>query len=308
MTLLDTGISGADPFVLAYGGKYYIYVTGASKGFKVYETTDVTSFKDDGLCFSGDSAGSKWAKVNGYYWAPEVVYYGGEFIMYYSAKGSAYASTGSGLRIGVATSLSPTGPFEDVSSAPMFDFGYAVIDASPFIDDDGNGYLYYSRDCSDNVVGGKNTSQIYGIRLSADKKSVSGDPVLLSTPDVAWEMEDDTRFWNEGPSVIKNDEKYYLSYSANAFNTKKYAVGYAVSDSPLGTFVKATENPILQYVDEDAVTILSGPGHNCYFMAGGKLFTCFHAHKDPSDPTKGRKLFLARAYFDGKGKLVIDYK
>lgn len=306
--VIDTGISGADPFVLKYDGKYYIYVTGASKGFKVYETTDFSYFKDDGLCFSGDSAGSKWAKINGYYWAPEVIYYGGEFIMYYSAKGSDYAATGGGLRIGVATSASPIGPFEDVLNEPMFDLGYSVIDPSPFIDGDGNGYLYYSRDCSDNIVAGKGESHIYGVRLTADKKSVTGEHVLLSTPDVAWETEEAANFWNEGPSVIKNDGKYYLSYSANHYRVKEYAVGYAVSDSPLGTYEKATENPILKYVEYESETLLSGPGHNCYFKVGDKWFTCFHAHKDPSDPSKGRKIFVCPAHFDGDDKLVIDHE
>lgn len=65
------------------------------------------------------------------FWAPEVVEYKGRYYMYYTARWNKNNS----LRIGAAVSDSPEGPFKDVYDAPMFDFGYAAIDANVFIDD-----------------------------------------------------------------------------------------------------------------------------------------------------------------------------
>ena len=49
---------------------------------------------------------------------------------------------------------------------------------------------------------------------------------------------------------------YYLFYSGNGAWTANYAVGYAVSESPSGGFVKHAGNPIL-----DLRCGLPGPGH-----------------------------------------------
>jgi hypothetical protein len=51
--------------------------------------------------------------------------------------------------------------------------------------------------------------------------------------------------WNEGAFMYKHNGKYYLTYSANPFWAREYAVGYAVADSPLGDFVKPEKNRIL---------------------------------------------------------------
>ncbi len=60
----------------------------------------------------------------------------------------------------------------------------------------------------------------------------------------------------EAPTLWKHAGKYYLFYSANAYNTPDYAVGYAVADKILGPYTKP-EDPLLK-------TILSarivGPG------------------------------------------------
>ena len=43
----------------------------------------------------------------------------------------------------------------------------------------------------------------------------------------------------ENPFLFEHDGLYYLLYSANDWRTPDYAMGYAVSSSPLGPFVKA---------------------------------------------------------------------
>ena len=88
---------------------------------------------------------------------PKLVLHDGKYFMHYSARWGKNQS----LRIGVAVADSPTGPFLDVFNRPMFDFGYAAIDGHVLIDDDGHKYLYYSRDCSENIVDGRHESHLY---------------------------------------------------------------------------------------------------------------------------------------------------
>lgn len=45
----------------------------------------------------------------------------------------------------------------------------------------------------------------------------------------------------EGPSVLKRGDTYYLIYSANHYESKDYAVGYATSTSPKGPWKNIVE-------------------------------------------------------------------
>ena len=64
----------------------------------------------------------------------------------------------------------------------------------------------------------------------------------------------------------------FMTYSANCFAGPDYAVGYATAESPLGPFVKAAENPILERGGE-----VTGTGHSCLFRTRqGQLLICYH--------------------------------
>ena len=52
-----------------------------------------------------------------------------------------------------------------------------------------------------------------------------------------------------------------MMYSANYFGGANYAVGYAVSEHPLGPFEKASNNPVLEKNVEKG-GIVTGTGHN----------------------------------------------
>lgn len=290
-----TDITGiGDPFTLAYDGKYYIYATSASNGFRVFVTEDFVHVEDKGLCFTDCTWGVS------HFWAPEVIYYKGKFIMHYTSC----ATKEEGLRMSTAVADSPLGPFVDISDKPVFDFGWPSIDGTAFIDDDGQGYFYFSRDCSRNIIDGKHVSQIYGVKLSPDMLRPVGEPVLISQPETEWEFKSGDWLWNEGPAMLKHDGKYYLSYSVNCYTSLYYSVCYSVSDSPLSGFVKAKENPILKYIDG----VMSGPGHNSYFKTfDGQLMTSFHIHSDYEKRGGNRRICFAKAFFKD-GKLVIDYE
>jgi beta-xylosidase len=265
-------------------------------GFYVWVSSDLEHWSEPRQAYKSGERGFGYAD----FWAPEVVYHEGKFLMHYSAR----RETDKSLRIGVAIADSPLGPFVDVhDKAPMFDFGYAAIDAHVFVDDDGQAYLYYSRDCSENIIGDRHESHIYAVCLDSSLTKVCGDPVCLLKPEQPWEYNPAEKWsWNEGPYMIKHNGLYYLMYSGNCYATKHYSTGYATACSPMGPFVKASENPILSYVEGK----VSGPGHNCLFTSlDGQLLCAYHVHTDYDNPSYDRQMFIDRAYFE-HGKLLVE--
>jgi len=286
-----------DPFVLrALDGTYYCYATSASDGFKAWISSDLVHWTDIGYVYKCKS--DSWGKSD--FWAPEVVLYNDKYFMHYSARWRENQS----LRIGVAMADSPAGPFLDVFNHPMFDFGYAAIDGHILFDDDGSKYFYYSRDCSENIVDGRHESHLYIAELNDDLVSFKSDPLLITRPEQEWELRSDPEWcWNEGPFVLKHNEKYYLMYSANFYASREYSVGYAVSDSPTGPFVKAAHNPVLF----STVPEISGPGHNSVISSpdGKELFIVYHIHTDSQHPSGDRQVCMDRMGFREDGSLYV---
>ena len=240
--------------------------------------------------------------VSGDYWAPEVYQVGEKYVMFFTGR---WKETGT-LRIGVAVSDAPQGPYEDAIGGPLFDPGYAVIDGTLFYGSDGTPYMIYSRDCSENIVGSYHESHLYGIQLADDLLSVVGEGVLLTTPDCEWELKSGDYHWNEGPFVLAHEGKYYLYYSANGYAQKEYAVGVAVADHPMGPYTKQANNPILNYVEKDGNVLVSGPGHNSFFTVGSELFTSYHTHTYPAAPSGNRQIAIDRAGFHADGTAYIN--
>ena len=129
----------ADPFVLrAEDGRYVMYGTTPSlpggRAFQLLVSDDLASWSDAGGALTvpeGTPPGTE-------YWAPEVAHAGGRYWMYYSR---GVGDTGHQLR--VASSASPTGPFEDVGGPLTPDLPFA-IDPSPYLDRTGRWWLFYA--------------------------------------------------------------------------------------------------------------------------------------------------------------------
>ena len=292
--MIRTQITGiGDPFILRHGEKYYLYATSAKDGFRCYESDDLTDWKDAGYCYR-DSA---WGEDC--FWAPEVYGRNGKFYMLYTARWKKNHS----LRIGLAVSDDPKRPFRDVKAGPLFDLGYAAIDATLFLDDDGREYLYFVRDSSENIIDGIHTSVIYGAEIDSLDFSFRSEPVKISAPDCPLERPPECEWcWNEGPALWKHNGRYYLNYSINGYASPDYCVGCAEADSPLGPFVKYRHNPILRRGEVD----FSGPGHNAFFTdKNGKLYTSFHIHTHPEAPGGDRRACIAEVRFDEKGEMYF---
>jgi len=254
-----------DPHVIRVVDTYYAYGTSdPGRGYRAYSSPDLVTWTDRGMVF--EKTPGSWGREH--FWAPCVVEKGGRFYLFYSAVGELPDTGGrQGHRICVATADSPLGPFTD-ARAPLFGVGQSTIDADVLIDQDGQAYLYYVLDISENHV-----SEVFAARLADDLLSIRGEPVMCIGPSQDWEG----GAWNEGPFVFRDGDTYVMLYSANGFFDPEYAVGYAVAASPMGPWVKSPRNPILS-----ARGPVVGTGHCSVVRSpdGSERFIVYHAHRD----------------------------
>lgn len=298
------GITGiGDPFILkAPDGMYFMYATSAADGIKAWKSDDM--IKWESVDYIYHKTEKTWGEIN--FWAPEVIFYKNKYYLFYSASVPDKIVH----RTGVATCNTPYGPFIDIFNRPMFDPGYAALDASPYINDDGSKYLYYSKDCVENVVEGRHESHSYVVEMNEDMTGVIGEPVFLTKPDEDWEkLSGPEWLWNEGQHVFKRNGIYYLMYSANSTADNTYCVGYATSDKPMGPFVKYAGNPILKSVyDDNGKCIISAPGHNSVTKSpdGNDYYIAYHVHTNPEVMGGDRQMFIDKMEFKEDGSIYID--
>jgi tetratricopeptide (TPR) repeat protein len=149
-----------DPVILLEDNVYYMYTTCCGgRPFHVYTSLDCKTFTDMGECLHIEDT---FADRD--IWAPEVIKYQGKFYMFYSGR-----SDSDGLmHVQIAVSNSPLGPFKDIAAEPIIKIeGKSTIDAHCYIEDDEK-YLFFSMDCSTNIINGIHTSQIYAVKLASD--------------------------------------------------------------------------------------------------------------------------------------------
>ncbi|MFB5944740.1 glycoside hydrolase family 43 protein [Albibacterium profundi] len=278
---LSIEVPFGDPFILLYDGVYYAYGTNAADGIEVYTSDDLLTWKaaEQRLALDKkDTWGDRW------FWAPEVYHVNGKFYMYYSAD----------EHICVATSNSPLGPFIQEVKEPMIS-GEKCIDNSLFIDDDGKPYLFFDR-FNDGL-------NIWVAELEDDLKTIKTE-TMKKCINVSQEWEEVWPRVNEGPYVLKHDGKYYMTYSANSYESQFYGIGYATADHVNGPWTKYEGNPILQMPGD-----LVGVGHSAMFEdKEGQLRIVFHSHRS-KDKIHPRFMNISTVSFeekDGETIMVID--
>jgi len=319
-----------DPFILhASDGKYYMYGTSLSDGFEAFVSDDLTKWTPCGQVYKGGT--SKQWNVD-CFWAPEVYERDGKYYLFYSANGRENpGKEAENFKIGVAVASSPKGPFKDLYNRPVFDPGYPIIDANVYFDDKNNKcYLYYSRCCYKHPVDSEiarkmkvegvyddiEESWVYGVELKSDFSGVIGEPKLLLSPPTAmsdkqaeWESRSVTshevnRRWTEGSYLFEKNGTYYIMYSANSYQGAHYAVGYATSKSPLGPFVKASNNPVSQENRSKGGKVI-GTGHNMVLTLPDGTMLCVYHGRMTSNPDV-RVVLIDKMEVKDDGSLVVD--
>ncbi|MCU7551853.1 glycoside hydrolase family 43 protein [Chitinophagaceae bacterium LB-8] len=281
----------ADPTIFYHKGTYYLYGTGGkvNKGFLVYTSSDLKSWQGP----KGVDSGYALVKGNTFgtagFWAPQVFHYKDKFYMAYTANEN----------IAIAVSDSPLGPFQQKEMKPVSGEG-KQIDPFVFFDKNSKIYLYHVRLKEGNrIFVAELKNDLSDIIPGTIQPCISATEQWENTASAPWPV-------TEGPTVIKHKDLYYLFYSANDFRNIDYAVGYAVSKTPVGPWTKYAHNPIISR----QIIGINGTGHGDFLKdKDGKLAYVFHTHAS-DQKVHPRLTGLVKAAFtvenQGKDQIVID--
>ena len=213
----------ADPAARVFEGKIYLYpshdiLAGEGRGrigwfcmedYHVFSSDNLVDWTDHGVIISQDKV--PWANPKAYsLWAPDAIYRNGKYFFYFPAPAKD-TTLGRGFSIGVAVSDKPYGPFtpqpEPIRNA-------RGIDPNPFIDKDGQAYLYWA------------ARNIYVARVKDNMLELASEPqVIEGLPD---------KGLKEGPYLFERNGRYYLTYPHVQDKTEQ--LENAMGDSPMGPF------------------------------------------------------------------------
>lgn len=280
----QTDIYLADPTIVMFDETYYMYGTEmkSQKGFPVLQSEDLLKWvtpsdaKNGYALEKGDQVYGEWG-----FWAPQIIKHNNTYYMLYTANEN----------IAIAESSSPTGPFYQ-KEIKQLKADTRQIDPYLFFDNDGKMYLYHVRLNKGNTIW-----------VAEFKEDFSGikEETLTQCITATEDWEKTPRFKSpqiiEGPTVIKRNNLYYIFYSANDFQNIDYAVGYAVSESPLGPWKKADNNPI---IDRNLIGE-NGTGHGDLFQdKKGNWKYVFHSHHNDSTVHPRRTLIVDLKFVNDK--------
>jgi beta-xylosidase len=278
-----------DPMIIADrdGGFWAVGTNGNGSNVQTLHSADLTSWEQgpDALPKLPDWTGP------GKVWAPEVKEVAGSrYLLYYTSIGPDPAVQ----CVGVAVGQQPEGPFADPGHRPLVcqpDQG-GSIDAHPFTTSAGKRYLYFKND--GNAVG-QNTF-IYVAELDSTGRKLADKLKRLFKEDLPWEGD-----VVEAPFVWEDHGRFHLFYSANSYASDQYAVGHAVSDSPMGPFTKSPE-PVLASND-----VAAGPGHCSLFARNGRVWMAYHAWTpgEIGEDIPGRAMWLSEVTFSPDGAVNV---
>ena len=314
------------PSVLREGSTYYAYATNLDgNNLPVMTSTDLVTWyarpawpREAG--FSGwigynDAMPSpaRWAAKlppNGKpgVWAPAVARLGGQYVNAYAVQTKAGSNRHC---LTLATSPSPTGPFVDNTSKPLYCSSDPMGSIDPaWLQRGGRVYLVWK---NAGVPGSKPT-EVLAQEMTADGLAFAPGtkPSVLLATSHSWEGN-----VIEAPSPIVVGGRVYLFYSGNKYSTSKYAIGYARCASPLGPCSRVQSTPLIE-----ADGYVAGPGAQSPFVdAAGRLRLAYSAwrsgrvgYQNPAmcrNTAAGcnqRRLYVATLKVRGNGNLKVTQR
>lgn len=215
--IVPPGVYLADPSARVWkDGRIYVYGSRdespdyyCSRGYDVLSSTDLKTWQLTKDIFASKGPRDQVPAGDEILYAPDCFYKRGVYYLYYCLASRKNTE-------GVATSLSPTGPFSDGRTIDVK--GFDEIDPAVFVDDDGRAYYIW----------GQFTAKM--ARLKPNMMEI--DPATVKN-DVLTEKE---HYFHEGGSMVKRKGVYYFVYAHMGRGNRPTCIGYAVSRSPMGPF------------------------------------------------------------------------
>ncbi|KAK0375068.1 glycosyl hydrolase family 43, partial [Colletotrichum limetticola] len=243
-------------------------------------------------------------------WAPDAAYKDGKYYLYFPARDKQDV-----FRIGVAVSDKPEGPF---TPDPEPIKGSYSIDPASFVDDDGQGYLYFGGLWGGQLqcyqkgnevfekqwLGAQEPSGegVYALgprvaKLTGDMHQFDGEvqEIQILAPETGKPIlaDDHDRRFFEAAWLHKRDGLYYFSYSTG----DTHYLCYATSESPLGPFTYGGRilEPVLGWTTHHSIVEFKGQWwlfhHDCELSKGVDHL---------------RSVKVKEIFYDKDGKIVTE--
>lgn len=261
---------GSDPWLVYHEGHYYLATTTWSAtsepGLTMKSAPTIAGLKEaNPVTIYTDADPSRCCN----FWAPEFFLLDGpngrRWYFYYSG-GPANCCDGQRMHVLESEGTDPMGPYTYKGRLHDSLDGWAIDHT--ILELDGSLYVLFSA--------WRFTNQNIYIAPMSDPWTISGDRVLISTPDYAWEKQDGRV--NEGPEVLQHNGQTFVVYSASACWGPNYKLGLLTytGDDPLdpAAWTKLPE-PVFQ-----AGNGVYGPAHNGFFKSpdGTEDWIVYHAN------------------------------
>lgn len=269
--------SGADPAVVRFRGEYYMFVT-RSLGY--WHSTDLNN----------------WDFIT-----PEKWYFqGSNAPAAHNYKDSVLYVTGdpSGSMSVLYTDNPKKGDWKAVP-AILND----LQDPDLFIDDDGKAYMFWG---SSNVypIRAKTLDKENRFRPSEKTYELFGLDMKKHGWERFGENHSDTVLggYIEGPWLTKHNNKYYLQYAAPGTEFNVYGDGVYISDSPLGPYHYAPNNPI----SYKPGGFMNGAGHGSTVVGPSGKYWHYASMALSVNVNWERRICMYPAYFDNDGLMYCN--
>ncbi len=267
--------SGPDPWVEFYNGMYYVtHSTG--NNLKLYRTRHVSELAsaESKVVWTPPDSGMNSREI----WAPEIHRVNDKWYFYYAADDG----NNNNHRMWVLENSSDD-PFE----GEWIDKGKLNLPGDKWAIDgtifEHNSSLYFMWSGWEGDV---NVRQDIYIARMINPWTADKERVLLSKPELDWEIKgasNDLPTVNEGPQILKHDNKIFIIYSASGCWTDDYSLGMleahtnAVLLEP-SSWTKS-QTPVFSK-NPDAKAF--GPGHNGFFKSpdGTEDWIIYHANPE----------------------------
>ncbi|MBR1555510.1 MAG: family 43 glycosylhydrolase, partial [Oscillospiraceae bacterium] len=275
---------GADPGVMEYNGRVYVYMTddtieydsngkvqengyGLINRINCISSDDMVNWTDHGaIPVAGSNGIAKFANNS---WAPcaahKTINGKEKFFLYFCNGGNGVC---------VLTADSPTGPWSDPLGGPLVTRAVPncgdipwLFDPAVFVDNDGTGYLCFGGGVPDGKTAMPSTTRV--VKLSDDMIHLDGTPVTINAPYV---------FEDSGINRIGN--KYYYTYCSNwntggnQYGLSNAGIEYMVADNPLGPYTYGGE---LFKNQGNFFAGMTGNNHHSIVELNGKLYLFYHS-------------------------------
>lgn len=200
-------------------------------------------------------------------WAPELHNIDGQWLIYYAASDST-GDAGRRMHAVICDGDPMTGTWRSLG---MLNTARPGLDGT-VLEHRGQRYFLYA---GYGDFGGHG-SALYMAKMR-DFVTLEGDEICLSAPEFEWERQGGMPI-NEGPAVLKHEDRIFIAYSASTTWSEDYCLGLlsARADADLmnpASWTKSAQPVFRKSIENRALA----PGHNGFCRMGDVDLIVYHA-------------------------------